>query len=408
MAPRQRLSSILARLRQPLFVRFTNPERRERLLTVRRVVVTTAAVVVAWSFGSLFDGADALVAAILALITLRVSLHASLNEALGQLVGVAIGVGIALGTLSVAGNTSVAVGAAVAGALLSSRLLGLGEEGSVNIAVTSLIVLGPGNHGDAAGDRVWGTLIGVAVAVVFSYWMHPSSPVGRTLDRVTELQQDAAQLLRRMARQLQSGYSLDDAAVWLHEARELVARIPAVREQAHEARRYARWYPWAPREQAEVVFTRFVEAEHAAVQVRTIARSLLDVTEKGRHLPPAVLSELSAALEMSAEALTQRALLTEDDPAANLPSGTAQRFNEHLVELGEELLTLDDAGANASSGAMVAALERIADSLHGESTAVSEVPQVEAEADTASRLAEAVVAPVRTVRKVRRNNRRSR
>lgn len=371
-------------------------------LWMRKLIVTVSAVLCAWSIGALFAGADALVAAILVLITLRVSLHASVNEAVGQLVGTAIGVGIAFATLAVADSTEFAVAAAVMFALVSSRLLGLGEDGAVNIAITSLIVLGPGNHEATATDRVWGTFIGVAVAVVFSYWMHPSSPVGRTLETVTKLQADGADLLQRMSRQVALGYSIEDAAVWLHQARELVARIPAGREQAHEARRYARWYPWARRDLAQASFERFVEAEHAAVQVRTIARTLLDVVEKGRHLPNTVRHDLAGALEAAAVILAQQARRVSEDPLATLPDTATDRVMARVAELGDELIELEDPGALALTGAMAAAVERIADTIRGGSVAVTEVPHVEAEADTAVRLADAVTAPVRKVRRRRR------
>lgn len=369
---------------------------------LRKLIVTTGAVITAWSIGSLFDGADALVAAILVLITLRVSLHASVNEAVGQLAGVVIGVAIAFGMLTLAGNISIAVAAAVVIALVSSRLLGLGEEGAVNIAITSLIVLGPGNPEAAALDRVWGTFIGVAVAIVFSYWMHPSSPVGRTLELVTQLHLDGAELLRRMSRQVPVGYSLDDAMVWLHEARELVARIPTGREQAHEARRYARWYPWAHRELADAAFHRFVEAEHAAVQVRTIARSLLDVAEKGRYLPDPLRNSLASALDAASAVLSQQSQRVQSDPMASVSSAASDRMLVKVSDLGKVLTSMEDPGALALSGAMAAAVERIADTLKGGSAAVTDVPQVEAESDTAARIAEAVTAPVRKVLTFRR------
>jgi hypothetical protein len=393
-----RLLHAIVQHRRLIFSFWQQRNDAEAGLWLRRLIVTTAAVLTAWSIGSLFDGPDALVASILTLITLRVSLHASVNEAVGQLVGVGIGVGIAFSALALGGDIVLAVAIAALTSHLSSRLLGLGDEGAVNIAITSLIILGPGNNEAAASDRVWGTLIGVVVAVVFSYWMHPSSPVGRTLELVTGLHRDGAELLGRMSRQITGGYSLDDAMVWLHEARELVARIPAGREQAHEARRYARWYPWAHRDIAEAAFSRFVEAEHAAVQVRTIARSLLDIVEKGRHLPGPVRTALADALSAAGEVLARQSERVQRNPTASVQPG---QVLAKVKTLGSQLPSLDDPGTLALAGAMVAAIERISDTLNGETAALTDVPQVEAENDTAVRIVGAVSAPVRKVRKLR-------
>ena len=393
------LPHAIVRQRRLIFSMWRQRNDVEAGLWFRRLLVTTTAVLTAWLLGSIFDGADALVASILTLITLRVSLHASVNEAVGQLVGVGIGVAIAFSALNLGGDIVLAVAIAAVTSHVSSRLLGLGDEGAVNIAITSLIILSPGNHEATASDRVWGTLIGVVVAVVFSYWMHPSSPVGRTLELVTELHRDGAELLGRMSRQVADGYSLDDAMVWLHEARELVARIPAGREQAHEARRYARWYPWARRDIAETAFTRFVEAEHAAVQVRTIARSLLDIVEKGRHLPSSVRVALAEALSAAGEVLTQQSERVLRNPTASVEPGPVM---VKVRALGNQLHQLVDPGTLALAGAVAAAIERISDTLNGETSALTDVPQVEAETDTAVRIVGAVAAPVRKVRKVRK------
>jgi hypothetical protein len=398
-----RLLHAIVRHRRFIFSLWQQRNDAEAGLWLRRLIVTTLAVLSAWSIGSLFDGPDALVASILTLITLRVSLHASVNEAVGQLVGVGIGVGIAFSALALGGDIVLAVAIAAVTSHLSSRLLGLGDEGAVNIAITSLIVLGPGNNEATASDRVWGTLIGVVVAVVFSYWMHPSSPVGRTLELVTDLHRHGADLLGRMSRQVTDGYSLDDAMVWLHEARELVARIPAGREQAHEARRYARWYPWARPDIAEAAFSRFVEAEHAAVQVRTIARSLLDIVEKGRHLPTPVRTGLADALSVAGETLTQQSERVQYNPTDFVRPG---QVLVKVRALGAQLPSLEDPGTLALAGAIAAAIERISDTLNGESAALTDVPQVEAGTDTAVRIAGAVAAPVRTVRKARKVRRR--
>ena len=367
----------------------------ERRGWIRRTVVTILAASSAWAIGSVFNGADALVATILVLVTLRLSLHASLNEAIGQLLGVAVGVLVAFATSEAFGASLVSVALIVTASLLLSRALRLGDEGAVNIGITSLIVLGPGLETDTASDRLIGTLIGVSVAVVASYFMQGSTPLSRTTSLVALLHRDSATLLHEMAKGLRHHYDLEMTTIWLARSRQLVAAIPDLRRQAHEAIRYARWSPFAESEDAESAHHRFIEAEHTAVQVRTIARTLFDSVDKQVPIPQELRTTLAATLESASVVIGRHR-----DAAFHNPNGAggeeaAEKLRSRLQRSTAQLLAIEDPAALTLSGSLITNVERIADTLEGSSSAVTDVPSVLPESGSAEKFVDAVTGPIR-------------
>lgn len=210
---------------------FTN-----RKIWVRQIVVASLAAGAAWLIGEqAFDGGG-LVAAIVCSLSIRISLYKSVREGLGQILGTAIGAGIALTTVYFFDFGVIAVATTVLLCSVVARGLHLGEVASVNVPVTALIVIGPGISSSTAEHRLYSTLIGAAVAIVFSYFSHASTPAGRTIDQITRLGKKSADLLGNMAEGVASGYSQDDAGKWLLRARILIEEIPNVRAQALEAK----------------------------------------------------------------------------------------------------------------------------------------------------------------------------
>ena len=111
-----------------------------------------------------------LVAAIVCSLSIRISLYKSVREGLGQILGTAIGAGIALTTVYFFDFGVIAVATTVLLCSVVARGLHLGEVASVNVPVTALIVIGPGISSSTAEHRLYSTLIGAAVAIVFSYF----------------------------------------------------------------------------------------------------------------------------------------------------------------------------------------------------------------------------------------------
>jgi hypothetical protein len=349
---------------------FTN-----RKIWVRQIVVASLAAGAAWLIGEqAFDGGG-LVAAIVCSLSIRISLYKSVREGLGQILGTAIGAGIALTTVYFFDFGVIAVVTTVLLCSVVARALHLGEVASVNVPVTALIVIGPGISSSTAEHRLYSTLIGAAVAIVFSYFSHASTPAGRTIDQITRLGKKSADLLGNMAEGVASGYSQDEAGKWLLRARILIEEIPNVRAQALEAKRYARWSPLAEADQADALYLRGVAMEHTVVQVRTIARTLFDSAVAG-GVTEFANRQIGNALSATSYAIATKVESIESQNAEQRSLNIAEDLRLAAATLAEELIAENDRIDQEEfvrNISLVSNIERIADSLDESSPALSDV-----------------------------------
>ena len=349
---------------------FTN-----RKIWVRQIIVASLAAGAAWLIGEqAFDGGG-LVAAIVCSLSIRISLYKSVREGLGQILGTAIGAGIALMTVYFFDFGVIAVATTVLLCSVVARGLRLGEVASVNVPVTALIVIGPGISSSTAEHRLFSTLIGAAVAIVFSYFSHASTPAGRTIDQITRLGKKSADLLGNMAEGVASGYSQDDAGKWLLRARILIEEIPNVRSQALEAKRYARWSPLAEVDEADALYLRGVAMEHTVVQVRTIARTLFDSAVAG-GVTQFANRQIGNALSAASYAISSKVESIETQNAEQRSLNIAEDLRLAAATLAEELIAENDRIDQEEfvrNISLVSNVERIADSLDESSPALSDV-----------------------------------
>jgi len=346
----------------------------DRRIWVRQVAVTGIAASSAWAIGDLAFKNGGLVAAIVCSLSIRMSLYKSVREGFGQIVGTAIGAGVALLSVWIFHFGFIAVGVTVVLCSVVARGLHLGEVASVNVPVTALIVIGPGLSESTAFHRLMSTLMGAAVAIAFSYFMHPKTPAGRTIDLVASLANRAAKLLGEMSEGVAAGFTESDAGKWLAKARLLVEEIPSVRAQALEARRYARWFPTAEQDEAEDLYIRGVAVEHTVVQVRTIARTLFDsAVDKG--IPAAVNRQIAEALSAASFAISAKAEnMSEGDGVADtLLADEVRLAGATLADKLIEDSSHVDHDQLVRSISLVTNIERIADSLDETSPALSDV-----------------------------------
>jgi len=346
----------------------------DRRIWVRQVAVTGIAASSAWAIGDLAFKNGGLVAAIVCSLSIRMSLYKSVREGFGQIVGTAIGAGVALLSVWIFHFGFIAVGVTVVLCSVVARGLHLGEVASVNVPVTALIVIGPGLSESTAFHRLMSTLMGAAVAIAFSYFMHPKTPAGRTIDLVASLANRAAKLLGEMSEGVAAGFTESDAGKWLAKARLLVEEIPSVRAQALEARRYARWFPTAEQDEAEDLYIRGVAVEHTVVQVRTIARTLFDsAVDKG--IPAAVNRQIAEALSAASFAISAKAEnMSEGDGVSDtLLADEVRLAGATLADKLIEDSSHVDHDQLVRSISLVTNIERIADSLDETSPALSDV-----------------------------------
>jgi uncharacterized membrane protein YgaE (UPF0421/DUF939 family) len=308
---------------------------------VRQITVAAIASATAWIVGDnlVFEGG--LVAAIVCALSIRISLYKSVREGLGQIVGTAIGAGVALLTVHYFSFGVIAIGLTVFLCSVVARGLRLGEVASVNVPVTALIVIGPGISGSTAEHRLVSTLIGAAVAIIFSYFSHASTPAGRTVNQISRLGKRSAELISEMAEGVAAGFNQKQSGAWLSKARLLVEEIPILRSQAIEAKRYARWSPLAEVDEAESLYIQGIAIEHMLVQIRSMARTLFDST-----LDPArkdiVDRQVAYALSATSSAITEKLELLESENRDSQIDNIARDLRLAADNLTEELIEKDD------------------------------------------------------------------
>ena len=308
---------------------------------VRQITVAAVASATAWVIGDNLVFKGGLVAAIVCALSIRISLYKSVREGLGQIVGTAIGAGVALLTVHYFSFGVVAIGLTVFLCSVVARGLRLGEVASVNVPVTALIVIGPGISGSTAEHRLVSTLIGAAVAIVFSYFSHASTPAGRTVNQISRLGKRSAELISEMAEGVAAGFNQKQSGAWLSKARLLVEEIPILRSQAIEAKRYARWSPLAEVDEAESLYIQGIAIEHMLVQIRSMARTLFDST-----LDPArkdiVDRQVAYALSATSSAITEKLELLESENRDSQIDNIARDLRLAADNLTEELIEKDD------------------------------------------------------------------
>ncbi len=319
------------------FIRlFTN-----RRTWVRQIFVAAIASATAWMIGDNLVFKGGVVAAIVCALSIRISLYKSVREGLGQIVGTAIGAGVALLTVHYFNFGVIAIGTTVLLCSVVARGLRLGEVASVNVPVTALIVIGPGISGSTAEHRLASTLIGAAVAIVFSYFSHANTPAGRTVNKIAKIGKKSAELISEMAEGVAAGFNQKQAGNWLAKARLLAEEIPTLRSQAIEAKQYARWSPLAGVDEADALYVQGVAVEHMVVQVRTMARTLFDSTldENRKEI---VDRQIAYALSATSYAITAKIELIQSDHSDSEVDNIAKDLRLAADNLTEELLEQAD------------------------------------------------------------------
>lgn len=340
---------------------------------VRQILVAGLAGGVSWFVGDLLIEGGGVVAAIVCTLSIRISLHKSMREGFGQIVGTAIGAGIALFTVSVFNFGFIAVATTIIFCAVIARALHLGEVASVNVPVTAMIVIGPGISQSTAVHRLGSTLIGAAIAILFSYFSHPNTPVGRAQIQIRNVSTKAAALLAEMSEGVAAGYTQKDAGSWLARARLLVEEVPAIRAQSVEARSHARWFPTAEKDEAEEIYIEGIAAEHTLVQVRMIARTLFDSAVEG-GIADSTQKQIAVALSAASYAISAHVEVPDDiNDDASSPTDDAREAGSvlagTLIEDGDDV----DQEQIVRGLSIVANIGRIADSLDQNSPAITDV-----------------------------------
>ena len=335
---------------------------------IRQVLIAGFASAVAWHFGNLLINNGGLVAAISCALSIRISTYKSFREGFGQIVGTAIGASVALLAVSIFNFGNIAIFTTIVMSSVVARALHLGEVASVNVPVTALIVIGPGISENTALTRLGATFVGATIAVIFSFWAHPKTPTGRTLELIGSYTKRSAKLLSEMAEGVASTFDTAIAGRWLARGRNLVENIPNLRSQALEAKRSSRWLPNDDFATAEILYLRAVSTEHIIVQVRTISRTLFDLSIDG-GVPERIRRELALALSTASYAVADKAESVDLEETANDLRASASVLRDSVIKQSNVIAS----EVVVKLLSIVSNLDVISDSLDESSPAITDV-----------------------------------
>jgi phage terminase Nu1 subunit (DNA packaging protein) len=335
---------------------------------IRQVLIAGFASAVAWHFGNLLVNKGGLVAAIACALSIRISTYKSFREGFGQIVGTAIGASVALAAVSIFDFGNIAIFVTIVMSSFVARAMRLGEVASVNVPVTALIVIGPGISENTALTRLGATFVGAIIAVAFSFYAHPKTPTGRTLELIGSYTRRSARLLSEMAEGVASTFDTQLAGRWLARGRNLVEAIPNLRGQALEAKNSSRWLPNDDSEVADILYIKAVSTEHIIVQVRSISRTLFDLSIVG-GVPERVRRELALALSTASYAVADKAESEDLEETANDLRASASVLRDSLIKQTNVI----DSEAIVKLVSIVSNLDVIADSLDESSPAITDV-----------------------------------
>ena len=250
---------------------------------LRLAVLSAAAAAVAYGIGVELPHVSAVVAAITALITVQPTFHASMKEALRQVLGVVLGASLAFAAIELVGYSAFALFATIIVCFALARVLRLGEEGAAAVAVTVILVVGPHFSTEATEARLFGVLLGSALALVTSYFTRPGTPEGRALSDLVSESDRAAALMVTIAESLPGrGGRVPWWIVrrWRDEAEEILQSVVATRHLAQDAVAGARWSPVIDRQRAEAVLRQARIAERTASTLVSMCRDLVVAAER--------------------------------------------------------------------------------------------------------------------------------
>jgi len=309
-----------------------------------------------------------LVAAISCALSIRISTYKSFREGFGQIIGTAIGASVALLAVSIFDFGNIAIFTTIVMCSFVARALHLGDVASVNVPVTALIVIGPGISENTALTRLGATFVGAIIAVFFSFFAHPKTPTGRTLELIGSYTKRSANLLSDMAEGVASTFDTGTAGRWLARGRNLVESIPNLRGQALEAKKSSRWLPNDNLAEAEVLYLKSVSTEHIIVQVRSISRSLFDLSIDG-GVPERIRRELALALSTASYAVADKAEAEDLEEIANDLRASASVLRDSLIKQTNVI----DKEVLVKIVSIVSNLDVIAASLDESSPAITDV-----------------------------------
>ena len=256
-----------------------------------------------------------------ALLTVQVTVWDSVARGLQRVLGVVVGVLVAYGFARLAGINAWSIGLVIFVSLLAGRALRLGQQGSIQVPVSALLVLVLGaTTGGYALDRVLDTVVGAATGILVNLVIVPPTQVKAARTEVNAFARALATLLRGVAESLVLPGS--DLAAHLQQARRLSDDTAAASLAVERSDAATRLNPAGRRDRPEVQRLQAAVATLTRVERRRrgITRALADAPSSWR--PPGELGKLlSEVLATVAGELDAWGARVTSDAAPGGPSG---------------------------------------------------------------------------------------
>ena len=256
------------------------PGGRVRLRGVRTFKSTLAAVtayVVALPFS---DNPRPVLAPLTALLVVQLTLYETVRRGLLRVASVVLGVLFAAALSTVVPLTWWSLGLAVAVSLVIGRLFRLGDD-IAEVPISAMLILAVGGSDIAVEGRIVETVIGAVVGVVVGAAVAPPLYVRPASDAVQDVARATAEVMRRIATEVRSEYSPEQADSWLAAARGLgrdILRADRVLGTAETSLRYNPRAISRPHA-ASSLRSGLDSVERAVVSLRGVCRVLADLVK---------------------------------------------------------------------------------------------------------------------------------
>lgn len=341
-----------------------------------QTVRSTAAAVIAYVAAVWLTPQPApLTAPLTALLVVQVTLYSTLTTGIRRVNSVVVGVLIAIGFSALVGLSWWSLGLTIFSSLLIGRVVRVGEF-VPEVAISAMLVLGVTRVADTAWDRVYETLIGAGVGLLFNLLFAPPVWVQSAGGSIDVLARRMGGLFRDIGGEVAGHLPVERAASRLHEARRVDHAIVEVDASLRQAEDSLRWNPRVK----EGVLSRIVlrtgldTLEICAVVLRVLSRTLTDLAKHRTEeslFPDDVAAELEQLFDHVAYAIESFAVLITTQVAANAESAE-ERLAQALADSAASRdrtahLLLDKVREHPRQwqlhGALLAEVDRILDEL---------------------------------------------
>jgi uncharacterized membrane protein YgaE (UPF0421/DUF939 family) len=323
---------------------------RTRVGTLRRTEVVHAvrvavAVMLSWWIAVLAGLSSApYLASVACVAYMQPSVYESFTRAIQRLVGVVLGVGLAVAIFSALGVNALVAGLVVFVGLVAATLLRLGPGGSVQIALSGLLVLAVTSANPGyPGERILQTMVGVGVGLVVILVTAPPT-VGPAERAAAAVVSQASLVLSTLSTVLAQGWSPRSSEAMTEGAKELRDSSDEARVSIERASESLRFNPRGRSARESLDQARLkVEALHPlSRRAMTTVNVLNEDTEETAPMP--TLSRLLAVSarvvdaygawcdspsDIEARRCVDANLATADEAWATAATAAQERWKEH-------------------------------------------------------------------------------